>query len=51
MSPVGSAFPGANWDSLAARRARAMPWWLLALVFVLVVGLALGITFAVAQAL
>ena len=48
---MGNAFPGANWDALAARRARAMPWWLLALVFFAVVGLALGLTFAVAQAL
>lgn len=50
MSPVGSGFPGVNWSAAAARPARALPWWLLALVFVAVVGLALGLTFVVAKA-
>ncbi|MEZ4363509.1 MAG: serine/threonine-protein kinase [Kofleriaceae bacterium] len=50
MSPVGPGMPNVNWDEMAARRAKSLPWWGLALMFVAVVGFALGLTFIVAQA-
>lgn len=39
------------WGAAANRKMSGAPWWLLALVFMLVVGLALGLTFAVAKVL
>ena len=50
MNPAGNAFPGVNWAAAAARPTRALPWWLLTLVFVAVVGLALALTLVVARA-
>jgi hypothetical protein len=50
MSPVGPGFPATNWDAMAARKARSVPWWLLTALFVAAVGLALGVTFLVSQA-
>lgn len=47
-SPVGTGFPGANWDALAAQKAHALSWWKFVLLFVAALGAALGVTFAIA---
>jgi hypothetical protein len=50
LSPAGPGMQQADWEALANRKARAVPWWILAIVFVVVVGLALGVTFLVSKA-
>jgi hypothetical protein len=49
MSPVGDHYPQMDWTSAAARPARAMPPWQLAVLFVGVVGAALLVTIIIAK--
>ena len=50
MSPVGQQYPQqVNWADAAAMRARALPPWMLALVFVGAITLALVITIIIAK--
>jgi hypothetical protein len=47
-SPVGPAYPQTDWAAAAALPVRVVPPWALALLFVAALGVALGITFAIA---
>jgi hypothetical protein len=50
MSPVGQQYPeNVDWGSWAASRARAVPPWLLAALFVGAIGVALALTVVVAR--
>jgi hypothetical protein len=50
MSPVGESYPaGVDWDAAAAKRARALAPWQLALLFVGALGVALMLTMIVAK--
>jgi hypothetical protein len=50
MSPVGQQYPGqVDWEAAAAASARAVPPWLLALLFLGAIGIALGLTIAIAK--
>ncbi|HEY3804170.1 MAG TPA: protein kinase [Kofleriaceae bacterium] len=50
MSPVGESYPaGVDWNAAAAKRARALAPWQLALLFVGALGLALMLTMIVAK--
>jgi eukaryotic-like serine/threonine-protein kinase len=50
MSPVGESYPaGVDWDAAAARRARALAPWQLALLFVGALGIALLLTMMIAK--
>jgi eukaryotic-like serine/threonine-protein kinase len=52
MSPVGQHYPAqVDWDAAAAAPAKAVPAWLLAILFVAALGLALGLTVVVARLL
>jgi serine/threonine-protein kinase len=51
MSPVGQHYPHeVDWAAAAAKPVRAVPPWMLALFFLGALGIALGITFAIAAA-
>jgi serine/threonine-protein kinase len=50
MSPVGQQYPeNVDWGSVAAGRARAVPPWLLAALFVGAIGVALALTVVIAR--
>jgi hypothetical protein len=50
MSPVGQQYPeSVDWSALAAGRARAVPPWLLAVLFLGAIGIALALTIAIAR--
>ncbi|HEX7840021.1 MAG TPA: serine/threonine-protein kinase, partial [Kofleriaceae bacterium] len=50
MSPVGQQYPeNVDWGSWATSRARAVPPWLLAVLFVGAIGIALALTVVVAR--
>ena len=50
VSPVGGQYgDGVDWAQAAAAPARAIPTWLLAVIFVGAIGVALGITIAIAK--
>ena len=50
MSPVGQHYPEhVDWSAAAAGRARAIPPWMLAVLFVGAIGIALAITIIVAR--
>jgi eukaryotic-like serine/threonine-protein kinase len=50
MSPVGEGYPaGVDWDAAAAKRARPLAPWQLAVLFVGVLGLALLLTMIIAK--
>ncbi|HEY1547236.1 MAG TPA: serine/threonine-protein kinase [Kofleriaceae bacterium] len=50
MSPVGDGYPvGVDWDAAAAKRARALAPWQLAVLFVGALGLALLLTMIIAK--
>ncbi|HEX3475415.1 MAG TPA: protein kinase [Kofleriaceae bacterium] len=50
MSPVGQYYPEhVDWNAAAAGRARALPPWLLAVLFVGAIGIALALTIIVAR--
>jgi len=50
MSPVGQQYPEQiDWSVAAAARARAVPPWLLALLFVGALGVALALTIVIAK--
>jgi serine/threonine-protein kinase len=50
MSPVGQQYPEqVDWSAMAAGRARALPPWMLAVLFVGAIGIALAITIIVAR--
>jgi serine/threonine protein kinase len=50
MSPVGDGYPGGvDWDAAAAKRARALAPWQLAVLFVGALGLALLLTMIIAK--
>jgi eukaryotic-like serine/threonine-protein kinase len=50
MSPVGDSYPaGVDWNAAAARRARALAPWQLALLFVGALGMALLLTMMIAK--
>ena len=52
MSPVGQHYPEhVNWAAAAATRARAVPPWLLAILFIGAIGIALALTIMIARAL
>jgi serine/threonine-protein kinase len=52
MSPVGQHYPEhVDWDAAAAARARAVPPWLLAVLFVAALGIALALTIVIAKLL
>ena len=52
MSPVGERYPErVNWAAAAATRARAVPPWLLAILFIAAIGIALALTIAIARAI
>jgi hypothetical protein len=52
MSPVGAQYPQqVDWDEAAARPARALPAWIMVLLFLVAIGVALGVTILVAKAL
>jgi hypothetical protein len=45
MSPVGQQYPeNVDWASMAASRARAVPPWLLAALFIGAIGIATALT-------
>jgi serine/threonine protein kinase len=50
MSPVGEHYPGqVDWSAAAAARARAVPPWLLAILFIAAIAVALAFTIAIAR--
>jgi hypothetical protein len=50
MSPVGQQYPEhVDWTAMASGRARAVPPWLLAVLFIGAIGIALAITVVVAR--
>jgi len=50
MSPVGQHYPEhVDWGAAAAGRARALPPWMLAVLFVGAIGIALALTIVVAR--
>ncbi|HEY4242844.1 MAG TPA: protein kinase [Kofleriaceae bacterium] len=50
MSPVGAQYPDqVDWAAAAAAPARAVPAWLLALIFIGAIGIALGLTIVIAR--
>jgi hypothetical protein len=50
MSPVGEHYPEqVDWSAAAAAKARAVPPWLLALLFIGAIGIALGLTIVIAK--
>ncbi|HEX3764458.1 MAG TPA: protein kinase [Kofleriaceae bacterium] len=50
MSPVGQHYPEhVDWNAMASGRARAVPPWMLAVLFVGAIGIALAITVVVAR--
>jgi hypothetical protein len=50
MSPVGEHYPAqVDWSAAAAAKARAVPPWLLALLFIGAIGVALALTIAIAR--
>jgi eukaryotic-like serine/threonine-protein kinase len=49
MSPVGDAYPHVDWNAAAAKRARALAPWQLAVLFVGALGLALLLTMIIAK--
>jgi hypothetical protein len=50
MSPVGQNYPeNVDWAAAAATRARAVPPWLLAILFIGALGIALALTIAIAR--
>ena len=50
MSPVGQQYPEhVDWSAAAASRARAIPPWMLAVLFVGAIGIALALTIVVAR--
>lgn len=50
MSPVGQYYPEpVDWSAAAAGRARALPPWMLAVLFVGAIGIALALTIVVAR--
>jgi eukaryotic-like serine/threonine-protein kinase len=49
MSPVGQQYPQMDWNAAAAMPARALPKWLLGVLFVGAIGLALTITIVFAR--
>jgi hypothetical protein len=52
MSPVGQYYPEqVNWAVAAATRARAVPPWLLGILFVAAIGIALALTVVIARAI
>jgi hypothetical protein len=51
MSPVGQQYPQMDWNAAAAMPARALPKWVLVMLFVGAIGLALTITIVFARLL
>jgi eukaryotic-like serine/threonine-protein kinase len=52
MSPVGRQYPErVDWATAAATRARAVPPWLLGILFVAAIGIALALTVVIARAI
>jgi hypothetical protein len=52
MSPVGQHYPEhVDWGAAAAARARAVPPWLLVVLFVAALGIALALTIVIAKLL
>ncbi len=51
MSPVGQQYPQMDWNAAAAMPARALPKWMLVMLFVGAIGLALTITIVFARLL
>ena len=51
MSPVGPHYPQQDWETAAAKPAKAVPPWMFALLFVVGFGIALALTIAIAKAL
>lgn len=50
MSPVGQQYPeSVDWNAMAARPARAVPPWMLAVLFVGAIGVALALTILIAR--
>ncbi|HVK89328.1 MAG TPA: protein kinase [Kofleriaceae bacterium] len=50
MSPVGQQYPQqVDWAEAAAMPARALPTWMMVMLFVLAIGVALGLTIVVAK--
>jgi hypothetical protein len=50
MSPVGQYYPErVDWGAAAASPARAVPPWLLAILFVAALGIALALTIVIAK--
>jgi hypothetical protein len=50
MSPVGQYYPEpVDWSAAAAGRARALPPWMLAVLFIGAIGIALALTIVVAR--
>jgi hypothetical protein len=50
MSPVGEHYPGqVDWSAAAAAKARAVPPWLLAVLFIGAIGVALAFTIVIAR--
>jgi hypothetical protein len=50
MSPVGQHYPEqVDWGAAAASRARAVPPWLLAILFIAALGVALALTIVIAK--
>jgi hypothetical protein len=50
MSPVGEHYPAqVDWSAAAAVRARAVPPWLLAIIFIGAIGVALVLTIVIAR--
>jgi hypothetical protein len=49
MSPVGEQYPQVDWAAAAAQPAKAIPPWILAVLFVIALLVALGITIVIAK--
>ena len=50
MSPVGQQYPEqVDWNAMAAGRTRALPPWMLAVLFIGAIGIALAITIIIAR--
>ena len=50
MSPVGQQYPErVDWSAAAAAKARAVPPWLLAILFIAAIGGALALTIVIAR--
>ena len=49
MSPVGHQYPDRDWDAAAAMPARALPPWMLAILFVGAIAIALTLTIVIAR--